>query len=459
MAVTFATLMDEYSQMVEVIDRDYKQGSGAGNTANSFVANLTALDAVTEDSPEKAGQISAMRNAREVRANALVSPWIPWFSEWCTKFARLINAPASGLAAIPWIWEYFHDNSQAVARRNFTRGSVSWSTSANSLSTSLVVSTSVDWEGYNIEDGPRYDTNDSDIVHEWRCDADPQTGNALGQFIWTLAGYPAVDSLDDPDSFIRGLRMQVVDGGPETGNILQNGLFQTYTAGNGKSKFEGWYIDAQESSVTQDTASANGFRPKLNTITESNTTGDFATMSLAYNGTAQPKVYQYIDSPLSPIFPYMIGVTFKGEDGTADGNLTLTAGAASHSASVTTSWQHIFIHQGTAKNAWYKNFANDPLEVSVQRTGSPTAGNVLVHAVYFYPFFSYFAGRYVNIIAGSDEYRRDDLATATDSVANTSPAGTNQYWWNRLCRIAAVPQRFWYLPSAASATTNAHDYS
>ncbi|MGB0970529.1 MAG: hypothetical protein ACPGVG_06145 [Mycobacterium sp.] len=457
MAVTFASLMDEFSQAVEIVDRDFQSAGGVGGASNSTVANIAALDAVTEDTPRKARKLAAMAQARRSRSAAL-TPWVKtWFREWCTDFAEFIDAPASGFAAIPYIWKYFHDNSQAVARRNFTRGSVSWTTSTNSISASNVVSISTDRYGYAIEDGPRYDSTDSDIVHEWLCRRDPQTGSPLGEFVHRLAGDPPYDALSDASAYRGSTTVAVVDGGG--GNLIKNGLFEASFSGTGQSKVPSWYIDAQEGSVTADTTSGNGYRWKLNTVTPDNTGGDYAQILLAYNATAQPKLTQYVTQRLLENVPYMIGVTFKGTDGTADGNMTLTVGSKSASTSVSTSWKHLFIHASNEEYAWYDQFAADPLPVEIQRTGSPTAGSVSVHAVYFYPFRNYHAGRYSALIAGTDEYRKDDKASATDAVGNSTPAGSNQYWWNRWTTDLGVEPQYVYLPSAASATTHAHDYS
>lgn len=456
MAVTFATLWDEFSQMVECLDRDYLAGSGAGGASNSLVANLSALDAVIEDSPQKAAQLAAMLDVRRARSRALISPWLPWFTEWCSKFARFVDAPAEGLSAIPYIWLYFHDNSERVARRNLTRGSWSWITSANSISANNIVSIATDAYGYSIEDAPRYDSTDSDFVHEIECVAGPQNGASIGEFSWTLKGDPADDNLDDPSSFRTGINIVAVDG--SVGNLLRNGAFEE-ALGSGQSKVPGWYIDAQEGSVGLDTDAANGYRAILNTKTISDSDGTFSQLTLAYNATAQPKLTQYIQQPLSPNIPYMLGVTFSG-DGTANGNMTLTVGSKSSSASVTSSYQHLWLHASNEEYAWFRQFVDDPMAVSIQRTGSPTTGTVYVHAVYCYPMLSYLGGRYVQIVAGDDEYRQEDLARATDSVGNSTPAGTCQYWWNLFCRefVGGDPV-WWYLPSAASATTNAHDYS
>jgi hypothetical protein len=450
---TFAQLWDEYVAVVKVLDTQYREGG-------TIDTNVTAAEAAVQ---AEAGASEAKRLIRLIRgehAEALITnSTLAWWRNWLNRFAAMANVPrVRDFGVIPYVYKYMHDNSEDVTYRNVTRGSVSWTTSANSASTSTVISVGTDAFGNPIEAVPTYQSSSADWVHQWECIADPQsTTRGRAVFRWQLVGDLGEDAYSDPNGS-ESTRL-LTEVAIEDVSLLENADFAATFSGSGQDKVPGWYIDAQQASVTQGTTAANGYRAQRGTITPDDTDGDTYTLDLAYNATAQPKVYQYVTQPLRTDVPYLACVVFKG-DGSADGNMTLTVGSQNVTAAVTTSYQ---IMRLPDTECWLRNFNADPLEVSIQRTNSPSAGTVYVHGVYLVPIDTFFSGRYTAILEDDDDYRVEDLATATDSVGNTPSSGndgTSQYFWWRLCLAAGFSDpRYQYLPAASSASTDAHDYS
>lgn len=441
--MSLANLMAEYRAFVKLHDKEYESGQ-------TFKTNKSALESAFVSSNVRPTQELALETLREARAAALYDQVDLLFISWLTKFAEFINEPFIGAAAIPVVWEYLADNNLMVTSREITRGTWSWTTSANTVPANLIQTISVDARGYPIEDAPRRDATASDFIYALRCTGDVSTGEVVGRFLLYLEGTPPWDELDDVEATETGVEIIVSDG--RQGELLQNGLFSQAIQGaaTNQSKVPGWWIDNNPDKVTADTASANGYRPKPNTITPENTNGLYQQLLVDFHASVQPKLIQRVRGRLDPTRPYIVGAWVKGIN-SADGNVTVTFGASSKEVALTSSWQFVRIDD---QDSWLRNAAADPMYVTVQRTGSVTQGEMVLARVVCRPAGAYLWGRWTEILPGEagKDFRRGDKANVTDSVGNTAPVGTNQVYWNKVTsRLGAnVIQR--YLPSTADAT-------
>ena len=307
---------------------------------------------------------------------------------------------------------YMLAEDEAVATRTITRGSVT--ADSGNVGTGAIVTLTLDDAGDPIETGGGFTT-------VFECVADAQTGTQTGgeRFDVRTADAGPVDWLPQALGSITRLRSRALAA--EDG-LLGNPSFRGFASGS-PHPFGPWYTSSGVyTGFSHETT--DGVRADRGTISPSQPTGTRRSLRVAPAAAAVP-LHQRVPRDLDPTRPYVLQAWVKRVD-SADGTLHLRLGSASTSVDVSTlsGWTRLTLLDGA--NAYYAQFATDPLTVQLELVGA-TTGHILVDEVLLAPL-ERFNGRWFAITPGPVDFRIGDRFEVSDTVGHDTGI---QAWLDR----------------------------
>lgn len=322
------------------------------------------------------------------------------------------------LSSIPDMWaelyKYFIDNSLRVASRVMTYGTPT--AVAGNVGTMQFVRLTKDKYNFNIESG----YGDSKRI---LCVVDQNTGSAQGNELWQITGQArARDELQRSGSGLQG----TVSGLTIDDSIVQNAGFRSYSGtAAAPTGLTGWTSSAGDSSSIYTIDETNYFRVAPSDGSTS------SALSLAASTILSQKL-TVTGAELSDDVPYLLAVIWNRTVGTGVGTLTARMGNVATSVSVSgaqSGWQVTLVPNPMGQSAWYRQFAENDLDIQVQ--WARTSGTILVGEVLFVPgtFFdgSFFWGLPTSATWVAPRVR--DSFTFADG--ESASGGVNQRWFSR----------------------------
>lgn len=421
--------MDELRAAVKTCNEIYKfGGQNATNLAGLISSNVSNFEPSTNRSQghRRLQVLRSRLNDTLLQATAMLDEAITNMAE--TIGVRTRNPIELAQVHVP---KYMNDNSEFIATRDVTRGSISKTTANTSIAAAQLNTITTDKYGNEIERVLGYDTASAPM--EVVCVRDSSDSGVFSgeerfeaRFSGTLP--TPLDEIANPTANARTfpIRSKLPDS---PGTLINNGSFASWTS----SQPSNWWTTNSSGSwsgISENTTASEGYRPRRGSVTQSAPSGAYSQLewAAAYTDTIFQPIVRSWSRETAPLF---VAVRFKLKaGGTAGGSETfdLTLGTKTVTATPTTSAQMLILDTSTEENCWYENFKpnSEELKVKLTRT-NPGSDALIVQGVWVFPRTYIGNGRWAMIYPapGADDFVTDDKFEFTDQVGTP---GLIQYW-------------------------------
>lgn len=402
---TWAEVWTQFKNLIWILEN-------LDNFANSDTDNWVGMEDTLAQSLEGDFTPDVMRLLRSNRGNisAILAPSNvrALFRPFIRELGKVIGAPETTDEAI-WdrIITYMVDNSEDINSRNLTRGSIS---AAGGNTGNVTVRRLTEDENGEPLESSHLETKTIE------CIADQNQVNLHSEKFEIRGVERELDELDRQGS---GFKSEIIALSPKaTKGILQNPSFSQFagTAGDGNTI----------TSVTGWTATSDITNFEINeSITYRGIFGEATPRSLRViaNDTISQTLSSTTKYRFDPRIPYWMQFAMYRRD-TATGTLTAHFGGISRAITIGNqtddTWAVYGIESTPSSNLYYKNFAEDSLDIKFVTTSLAT-GTIHIDDVIIGQW-SPFDGTWWCVSADGATHTaplREDSWTATDSLAGS----------------------------------------
>lgn len=349
---------------IKLIDQTYRYGS---KNATNFVTLLQTLQPLLfgDFSSDAAGVAQAIRStlAGSISRAAVQSLMRPFMKMYCQDVIGRSDLSDQGMQSE--LYKYYVDNRLRVTGRGITYGTPV--AAAGNIGTVQLLRLTTDRFNFPIE-------SVSLDAKRFRCIIDQNSGaQGQGNETWLLEGQtPAPDDLLRSGSGMS----QTFQGQTADQSLLSNSDFRNFTASatvaggitTTPSDITDWTCSpAVSGSVYNlDNQPINIFR-----VAPSNSLANAYSLALLASATLTQKL-SLRNTKLDQNVPYALVLIWNRQIGNASGTLTINMGGTQTVVTVNsqTGWQVTICPPNRGWSNWYRVFAQNDLQVSVQWTAS-----------------------------------------------------------------------------------------
>jgi len=315
------------------------------------------------------------------------------------------------------LYKYFVDNTLRVQSRVFTFGTPA--ADGSNIGNGQILRLTKDAYNFDIETG-HIDSKRA------ICIADQNTGTDLGREVWQVRGQ--VRGRDDLERSGSGQEVLLV-GATADDSLLQNASW-TGTAG-APTTLPGWTSNVQ--------ISLNYLLDNTNFFRKAPSDGSTSSALEIVGSSRTTQKLTVRGTELRRDRPYIFAVAWNRAVSSASGTLNLRMGSLTTSVALSaqTGWNITTVPNPIGQGCWYKNFAQDDLQVEIEfiRTG----GGLLIDDAMLIPG-TFFDGSWYWVIPAS-------------AASYIAPRTLDEFTWNDLATEAIIQQWLvrgfgFYLPHA-----------